>query len=108
MIDLQNGTGKKATVAVYMTGTQILMAIYSGVAGVEKSNPFETDEYGRFSFFADPGIYDIQISGTDILPYKLKGISFIGLSIAPDGAYPIKNMYVNADTGKVVIEYDVP
>jgi len=108
VIDIQNGTGKKATVVVYEIGTNTLAIIYSSVDGAEKSNPFETDDYGRFSFFADPGNYDIQISGKDILPYKLEGVTFVGLSSAPGDAYDVRNLYIDPITGRMVVEYEVP
>ena len=108
VIDLQNGAGKKATVVVYKIGTDILATIYSSVDGAEKDNPFETDDYGRFSFFADHGNYDIQISGKDILPYKLEGVTFVGLSSAPGNAYPVKNLYIDSVTGRMVVEYEIP
>jgi hypothetical protein len=108
VIDLQNGTGKKATVAVYKIGTNELATIYSSIDGAGRTNPFQTDDYGRFSFFIDPGNYDIQISGKEILPYKLEGVTFTGFSSAPGNAYVVKNIYVNSDNGRMVVEYEVP
>lgn len=67
-----------ATITVYLPGTSTKATIYANVEGsVTKDNPFQTDSYGRFQFFATAGYYDIEISGTGITTYKIEDI-FIG------------------------------
>ncbi|HUU38992.1 MAG TPA: hypothetical protein VMW46_12415 [Candidatus Desulfaltia sp.] len=67
-----------ATVTVYLPGTSTPATIYADKNGsVQKDNPFQTDSYGRFSFYATGGAYyDIEISGIGITTYKLQDVSF--------------------------------
>jgi|WetSurMetagenome_2_1015567.scaffolds.fasta_scaffold28566_4 hypothetical protein len=68
-----------AIVSVYATGTTNLSTLYSDDALTSKSNPFQTDSDGSFSFYAVNGRYDVKLSksgyvfddevGTDILLY---------------------------------------
>ena len=106
VIDLVDGTGQEATITVYDAETSNLSNIYSNLAGSAKDNPFTTDAFGRFNFFADPGVYDIQISGADIETYKLIGVSIVGVSLPPVGKYPVKNFYVDPDSGRLTVIYD--
>jgi hypothetical protein len=66
-----------ATVTVYLPGTSTKATIYTDKNGtVQKDNPFQTDSYGRFNFYATAGsYYDIEISGTGITTYKLQNVS---------------------------------
>ncbi len=65
-----------ATITVYDTGTANLSTIYSDLAGtVPLANPFSTDDYGRFQFFADGGEYDIRVSGAGITTYWIRGVT---------------------------------
>jgi hypothetical protein len=69
-----------ATVTVYLAGTTDLATIWTDVAGsTEKENSFETDSLGRFQFFADPNLYDIQISGTGITTYTIEDVLIQGV-----------------------------
>jgi hypothetical protein len=106
VIDLLTGIGQEATITVYDTETSNLSSIFSDSTGSAKNNPFTTDQYGRFSFFADLGVYDIQISGLDIETYKLTGVSIMGISSPPLGKYPVKNLYVDPDSGRLMVEYE--
>lgn len=64
-----------ATVTVYLLGTSTKAMIYTDPAGTsEKDNPFQTDSYGRFQFFANVGQYDIEISGTGITTFKIENV----------------------------------
>jgi hypothetical protein len=68
-----------ATVTVYLAGTSTLATIWADKDGIaEKGNPFQTDSYGRFQFFADPNLYDIEISGTGITTYKIQNVLIQG------------------------------
>jgi hypothetical protein len=69
-----------ATVTVYLAGTQTKATIWANPEGsVEKDNPFQTDSYGRFQFFADPRLYDIEVSGTGITTYKIQNVFISGV-----------------------------
>jgi len=68
-----------ATVAVYFAGTTDLATIWTDTAGsTEEENPFETDSLGRFQFFADPNLYDIEISGTGITTHVIEDVLIQG------------------------------
>lgn len=61
-----------ATITVYDAGTENKSSIWSDSGGtIIKDNPFQTDALGRFQFFASPGKYDIEVSGTGITTYKI-------------------------------------
>jgi len=66
-----------ATVTVFLPGTESPAVIYADKNGsTQKDNPFQTDAYGRFNFYATSGAYyDIQVSGTGITTYKLQNVS---------------------------------
>ena len=67
------GPGLLATITVFLLGTSTKATIYTTPeASAEKDNPFQTDSYGRFQFFAAVGQYDIQVSGTGITTYKIE------------------------------------
>ncbi len=56
-----------ATVEVFGAGTLIASTIYADAAGLAlKANPFTTDAYGFFYFYAANGRYDVQFSGGTI------------------------------------------
>ena len=85
-----------ATITVYVRDTLTLATIYSNKDGsVQKDNPFQTDAYGRFQFFATCGYYDIQVSGTGITTYKIED-AFIGPAFQPGD--------VVCDEGNAVID----
>jgi hypothetical protein len=69
-----------ATVTIFLPGTSTKPTIWADPEGaVEKDNPFQTDSYGRFKFFADTRLYDIQISGVGITTYKLENVFIPGV-----------------------------
>jgi len=106
--DASTGAGIEATITVYDAGTTDTSTIYSTQAGGSQDNPFDTDEYGRFVFYADPGIYDIQVSGADIDTYKLEDVSIMPVSSPPDGMYRVTNFYVRPEGTKLEVEYETP
>lgn len=65
-----------ASVTVYLanTTTKADIYLYPSTTGLEKSNPTYTDGYGRFSFYAAPGTYDLRISGTNITTYTVEDV----------------------------------
>lgn len=69
------GNGTLATITVYNPGTVVASTVYSTPAGAAQANPFSTDANGRFVFYADPGEYDIQVSGTGLTTYLLEDVS---------------------------------
>lgn len=91
-----------ASVYVYTANTTTKIALYSGPYTVFPvvSNPITTDGYGRFTFFAEPGIYDLKIVGSNITTHTVedvrifadpwaeyvsgKGILQLGLTTEPD------------------------
>lgn len=107
ILEADTGKGKQATITVFDSGTIDLATIYANTGGDLEDNPFDTDSVGRFSFFTDSGVYDIQVSGVGIVTYKLEGVPIVTfLSIPPSGKYKIKNIYIDPDTGKYKVEYD--
>jgi len=106
-----NGTGTLATITVYTPGTVVASTIYSSPAGAVQANPFNTDANGRFVFYADPGEYDINVSGAGIVAYTLSNVSVIGIfnqfvrSDPPPGDRKIKKIRYDS-TDKVVVVYD--
>ena len=90
-----------ATVTVYVLGTSTKATIYADPAGTsEKDNPFQTDSYGRFQFFASAGQYDIEISGTGITAFKIENVfldlPYSWLDIVCDGGDVV------TDSGEIV------
>jgi hypothetical protein len=69
-----------ASVAVYLDGTSTLATLYSGAStGTSTiSNPTYTDTYGRFFFYASPGVYDLTISGTNVVTYTIEDVVVAG------------------------------
>lgn len=106
-----DGAGTAATITVYTPGTVTASTIYSTPAGAAQVNPFSTDASGRFVFYADPGEYDIQVSGTGLTTYLLEDVSIIGIfnqfvrSDPPPGDRKIKKIRYDS-TDKVVVVYD--
>ena len=67
-----------ATITVYLTGTETLASLFSDKSGaVPKDNPFDTDDVGRFSFYAADSRYDIKISKAELADYTLQDIQLI-------------------------------
>lgn len=105
------GNGTLATITVYNPGTVVASTIYSTPAGAAQANPFSTDANGRFVFYADPGEYDINVSGAGIVTYTLSNVSIIGVfdqfitSNPPSTQYQVKKIRLDA-SNQVVITYD--
>ena len=94
-----------ATITVYLVGTSTKPTIYADFRGAAvKDNPFQTDSYGRFQFFADVGFYDIEVSGTGITTYKLED-SFIGSPVMVADIVS-DNAGMVADDGELVWSLD--
>jgi len=106
IVDVLTGKGQEATITIFDAGTEDKPTIYSNSSGSAKSNPFDTGEYGRFSFFADPGEYDIQVSGKDIITYKLEGVSISVLSLPPADKNRITNFYYDPGADRIIWEYN--
>lgn len=112
IINTTTGAGTEATIAVYDAGTVNLSTIYSDADGTAKSNSFSTDSVGRFSFFADPGEYDIHVSGSGITAYTLEGVSIIGdyerfiICDPSTGEYRLKELRLDSDLKIVVTHSD--
>jgi hypothetical protein len=108
------GTGTLATITVYAPGTVVASTIYSSPAGAAQANPFATDANGRFVFYADPGEYDINVSGAGIVAYTLSNVSVIGVfdqfitSNPPSTEYQVKRIRLDAANKVVVVYDDVP
>jgi len=108
VINVATGIGTLATITVYAAGTANLSTIYSDTAGTAESNPFNTDANGRFSFYADPGEYDIQASGVGITTYTLEDETIhapsrnVIRSEPSTGEYLFKKLRTDND-GKTVI-----
>jgi hypothetical protein len=106
-----SGTGILATITVYAPGTVTASTIYSSPAGAAQANPFTTDANGRFVFYADPGEYDINVSGAGIVTYTLSNVSIIGVfdqfvrSDPPSTNYQVKKIRLDASKNMVVV-YD--
>ena len=65
-----------ARVTVYQAGTSTLVSLYSGVstATTALANPTYTDSFGRYYFYAEPGLYDVVISGSNITTYTIEDV----------------------------------
>ncbi len=109
-----DGAGVTATITVYAPGTATLSTIYSSPAGAAQANPLTTDANGRFVFYADPGEYDVQASGTGFTTYKLSNVSIIGIydqfvkSDPPSTNYRVKKIRLDASKNMVVVYDDTP
>lgn len=111
IIDTATGIGTQATITVYNPGTAVKSTIYSSAAGAAQANPLTTDTAGRFVFYADPGEYDIEVSGAGLVTYKLENVSIIGVysqfitSQPTSGEYRLKKLRLDSAL-KVVVTYD--
>lgn len=58
------------TITVFLADTVTPATLYTDKNGlITTINPFQADVFGNYSFYADPGIYDVQISGTGITTF---------------------------------------
>jgi len=115
VVNAVTGVGVQATVTVYVATTTEVSTIYSDAAGTTESNPFATDAYGRFTFYAGPGEYDIQIAGSALNTYTLDDVSIVGTSkeviiTQPlSGEYRLKGLRMDsANQGMIVVHSDTP
>jgi len=111
VIDTATGAGVEASITVYSAGTTTKVTIYSDADGSAQSNPVSTDSYGRFVFYADPGLYDIRVSGTEFTAYTLEDVTIsptydrLVVSDPTSGQYRVKG--VRLDSGKqILVTYD--
>lgn len=65
-----------ASVYVYLANTTTKVALYTGpsTALQQATNPTTTDGYGRFTFFVEPGLYDLYVSGNNFTAYTLQDV----------------------------------
>ena len=114
VVNVATGVGTYSTITVYNANTVVASTIYSDPDGTAKSNPFTTDSVGRFSFYADPGEYDIQVSGAGITTYTLEDVSIIGedsqfvKSDPNSGEYRVKELRLNSSKITVVTYDETP
>lgn len=54
------------TVTVYFPGTTNLVSIFSNNSSTPKANPFIANANGYWSFYAESGRYDVQLSGAGL------------------------------------------
>lgn len=85
------------TVTVYVTGTLTLASITSDAAGlVPQANPFTSDSFGVFYFYATNGTrVDIQLSGAGIPSYTI-GDVLLNDSISGPSILPLSNTFSGA------------
>ena len=111
IIDVATGIGTQATITVYAAGTLVASTIYLTAAGAALANPFTTDSFGRFSFFAAPGEYDIAVSGGGITDYTLSGVTIMGqaakyvTSEPTSGEYHVKKLRLDA-AKEILVTYN--
>lgn len=55
-----------ATISVFNAGTAVLATIFSDQGGTPLANPFVADSDGHWGFWANPGSYDVQFSGSAV------------------------------------------
>lgn len=106
VVNTASGGGVQADITVYQASTEDLVIIYSDSDGGNQNNPFQTDSAGRFKFYADPGEYDIKISGIDINEYTLGGITIMGFLLPPEANCKITNLYYDPSNDRLIIKYD--
>jgi len=112
VINAATGIGTQATISVFDPGTANLSTIYSDTAGTAKSNPFTTDANGRFSFYADPGEYDIQASGAGITTYKLEDETIhapspnVIITEPTSGEFGIRKLRLHTDEKSIIPTYN--
>ncbi len=70
----------RCIVTVYLTGTLTLATIYADSASTPKANPFSSDVFGHWFFFAaSSGVFDVRLSGGGLAaPYTVGGVGVGG------------------------------
>lgn len=94
---------KGAFVTVFVSGTNTLATLFADNGITPKGNPVVTNNDGVFDFYVADGLYDFQVSGTNIttftqvgvevadvtsatatdLEWQTEGISFVNQSVVP-------------------------
>lgn len=84
---VRDGAGRfvpGATVNVYHSGTSTLATIYTTSTASEppasQANPFTADANGKWGFCAEPGVYDVVISGSGIAGERYDRLLVMNLS----------------------------
>ena len=78
------------TVTVYISGTGTLATLYSS-SGSSLANPFTASADGSWYFYADNGVYDIQMSGAGFVsPTTLAGVQLYDPALAPASLAGVK------------------
>ena len=115
VINVATGIGTQATITVYEPNTANLSTIYSDKTGTAESNPFTTDANGRAKFYADPGEYDIKVSGAGITTYTLEDETIHAPSRnvirtePTTGEYVLKKLRLDTDGNTVLVTHpDTP
>lgn len=87
-----------AYVTVYISGTTTKATLYVGPSSTMQAaqNPTRTDGYGRFYFYAEPGVYDITISGSGITTYTISEVRIFSDSGA---AYNVLHYGASTESG---------
>jgi len=80
-----------ASVTVYLVGTLDKATIYSDEGITPIANPLTTDSNGRFSFYVANGDYDIEISGSGIVTYKLTDVTIVDTKTAAEETHTHSN-----------------
>lgn len=95
-----------ATITVFLANTSTKATIFSSRAAAAKSNPFTTAPFGNYDFWAVPGLYDVEITGTGIPTTLIQDVAFSSISIRMEGqtVTPIGcvtgDFYFNSATGQ--------
>lgn len=72
------------TVTVYISGTSTRAVLYSSSSGTSLGNPFTASSNGSWYFYADNGMYDIQLSGAGFpTPVTLAAVQLYDPGLAP-------------------------
>lgn len=82
-----------ATITVYHVGTTTIAPIYSDEGVTSKANPFTSDTFGRFDFYAPDGDYDVKVEGSGITPYTIPDWSIVE---STQGGFVLDADHVNA------------
>ncbi len=94
ILDENGNAVSGCTVAVYDSITAGLASIYSDEIGTVKVNPFTTDEYGRYSFFAASGKYYLTFSKTGFTTWTSDYIT-ISDEVDETDTDEVKNKFVS-------------